>query len=74
MSPLLQAIAAIAQGNEEPRQAIEEVLPRLEANGWQLTAPDHALLSGEHDAERLTAGLDDSDAQLVRHILDLLAA
>lgn len=73
-APLLQAIAAVAQGNEEPRPAIEELLPQLEAKGWQITASVHALWSGERDAERLTAGLDDSDSQLVRHLLALLAA
>lgn len=73
-APLFQAIAAVAQGHEEPRPALEELLPQLEANGWRLTAPVHALWSGERDADRLTAGLDDSDSQLIRHILALLAA
>lgn len=73
-APLLQLIAAVALGHEEPRPALEELLPQLEADGWQLTAPVHALWSGERDAERLTAGIDPNSAQLIRHILSLLAA
>jgi hypothetical protein len=34
----------------------------------------HALWSGKHDAERLTADIDPNSAQLVRNILALLAA
>jgi hypothetical protein len=73
-APLLQVIADVAKGDDAERQAIEELLPQLEANGWQLTAAVHAIWSGERDAERLTAGLDPNSAQLVRHLLALLAA
>lgn len=73
-APLLQAIAAVAQGDEELRPALEELLPQLEAKGWRLSAPVHTLWSGERDPDRLTTGLDESDSQIVRHILGLLGA
>ena len=71
-APLLQAIAAVAQGDDGPRESIEAALPQLEQNGWQLTAPVHRLWAGERDPAALTAGLDPNSAQLVR-ILPLLA-
>jgi hypothetical protein len=72
-APLLQAIAAVALGDDGPREQIEAALPELEQDGWQLTDAVHRIWAGERDAEALTAGRDEQDAQLIRHILDLLA-
>jgi hypothetical protein len=74
--PLLQAIAAVARG-EEPdgdlnRAAIEQLLPQLEENGWMLREPTQRIWAGERDGDSLTADLDAQDAQLVRRILALL--
>lgn len=69
--PLLAAIAAVANGDETARPEIEEVLPKLEENGWKIAAAVHALWAGERDEATLTAGLDESDTQLVRRILEL---
>jgi hypothetical protein len=72
-TPLLEAIAAVARGDDGPRAQIEAELPQLEENGWELTDAVHRLWAGERDPAALTAGLDDQDAALVRHILQLLA-
>jgi len=69
----LEAIAAVARGVDGPRAQIEAMLPQLEENGWHLTDAVHRLWAGERDPTALTAGIDDQDAALVRHILQLLA-
>jgi len=71
--PLLQAIATVANGDDAPRATVEEALPRLEEQGWQISAAVQAVWAGERDLEALSAGLDDSDTQLLRRILDLIA-
>ncbi len=71
--PLLQAIATVAQGDTTERDAIEEVLTDLEAQGWHLKATVQRLWAGERDAAVLTAGLDEQDRLLVVRTLELLA-
>lgn len=73
-APLLQAIANVARGDATQRAEIEQVLPKLESQGWQLSAPVARIWNGERDAESLTAGLDEQDAALVRRILELVGA
>ena len=72
-APLLEAIAAVARGDDGPREQIEAVLPELEEQGWQLTDAVHRLWAGKRDPEALTAGIDPNSAQLILHILALLA-
>ena len=73
-APLIQAIAAVAQGDETPRAEILAVLPRLEEHGWQLNTAVMALWAGERDRERLTAGVDPNSAELIDTILTILSA
>jgi hypothetical protein len=73
-APLLEAIAAVARGDDGPREQIEAVLPQLEEQGWQLTAAVHRLWAGERDPEALTAGIDPNSAHLIRHLLALANA
>ncbi|MCP4695389.1 MAG: hypothetical protein GY862_00870 [Gammaproteobacteria bacterium] len=70
--PMLQAIAAVAKGDDGPRAEVERFLPQLEENGCKISAAVQAVWAGERDADKLTAGLDDFDALLVRRILELL--
>ena len=70
--PLLQAIAAVARGDQQPRAEIEELLPELEENGWRIADAVRRIWTGERDAEALTAGLDEQDAALVRRVLELV--
>lgn len=70
--PLLRAIAAVAQGDAGPRQQVEDVLPKLEQNGWQLTEAVAQLWRGERDAATLTANLDENSAALVKRVLELV--
>lgn len=68
---LLAAIAAVANGDDTARPEIEELLSKLEESGWKIAAAVHALWAGERDAEKLVEGLDESDTQLVKRILEL---
>jgi hypothetical protein len=67
--PLLEGIAA-AVTNTDLRSQIEEMLPKLEENGWELTDAVHRIWAGERDAAALTAGIDGNSAQMVNHILE----
>jgi tetratricopeptide (TPR) repeat protein len=71
---LLQAIAAIAQGDNSLRAEIEAFLPKLEAQGYHLTAAVRAIWAGQRDLAALTEGLDDTDTALVQRVLALLEA
>ncbi|MCP4698376.1 MAG: hypothetical protein GY862_16215 [Gammaproteobacteria bacterium] len=72
--PMLQAIAAVAKGdNTYHRTKIKESLLQQEKKGWKISAAVQAVWAGERDANKLTAGLDKADAQLLRRILELLA-
>ncbi len=47
---LIAAIAAAAQGNAQARAAVEEVLPGLEANGWEdAPMPRAGIWAGERE-------------------------
>jgi tetratricopeptide (TPR) repeat protein len=70
---LLADMAAVALGDDAPRASIEELLPKLEEKGWHIDAAVRAIWDGERDAEKLVADLDDSDATLVKHVLELIA-
>ena len=72
--PLLRDLARVARGDEEPRTRIDAVLAELEENGRHLTGAVHRIWAGERDGDALTAGLDEKDSALVRHLLELLAA
>ncbi len=71
--PLLQAIAAVAAGDESQREEIESVLASLETKGWRLTNSVQRMWAGERDAAALTAGLEEQDAAIVRRLLQLMA-
>lgn len=71
--PLLSAIAAIAFGNDTARVQIEKLLSELEEKDWHIGAAVRAIWDGEREAKKLLAGLDDSDATLVKRILELIS-
>ncbi|HEU4326930.1 MAG TPA: tetratricopeptide repeat protein [Roseiflexaceae bacterium] len=70
--PLLQAIAAVAQGDNGPRTEVEAALAQLEQRGFHLTAAVQAIWSGQRERAALTAGLDDTDTALIGRVLALL--
>lgn len=74
LDPFLRAVAAVARGEEGPRKRVEEVLPKLEKDGWRLTDPVHRIWDGERNAEVLIAGIDSNSARLVQRILELMDA
>jgi hypothetical protein len=74
LAPLMAAIAALARGADDiDREKVETRLTQLEANGFMLVAPIQRIWAGERDAVALTAGLDATDAALVRQVLGALA-
>lgn len=72
-TPLHQAIADVARGDEQPRAPIEAALAQLEQRGLHLTAAVQAIWRGQRDPAALTQGLDASASTLVRRVLALLA-
>jgi hypothetical protein len=72
--PLLQGIAAVALGNNEPRAEIEDYLPTLEGNGWRIFVSVKRIWAGVRDLSTLTAGLDSQDSALVYRILEIIQA
>ena len=67
-------IAAVANGDDSQRAAIEALLPQYEEKGWRLTDPARRLWAGERDVAVLTAGIDNNSAALVRRLLELVGA
>lgn len=74
LDPFLRSVAAVARGEEEPRERVEEALPKFEEKGWHLTEPVRRIWEGERDPEALTEGLDAQDSRVVRRILELIDA
>jgi len=72
LAPLLAAIAAIADGNEEQRPAVEQSLAQLEDQGWMLRGPVARICQGERDRDALVEGLDVQETLLVERILELI--
>ena len=72
LSPLLEAIAAVARGNTTAQAANEVLLPQLETKGYRLTQPVQRIWAGERDLATLTCNLDPVDTALMRRILELL--
>ena len=70
--PLLQMIAAVARGDDEPRATIEALLPDLETKGFKLTQPVERLWAGERGQAALLTGLDPADTALVRRLVELV--
>lgn len=70
--PVIQAVAAAAQGHAQARAAVEQLLPQLEQNDWRVADPIRRIWAGERDEAALTAGLDDADTLIVREILKRL--
>lgn len=71
--PLLQGIAAVAQGDETQRAEIEAVLADAETKGWQLAKPVQRIWAGERDVKALCEEIDPNSAMLVRRILEIIA-
>ncbi|WP_031461206.1 hypothetical protein [Chloroflexus sp. MS-G] len=72
--PLLQAIAAVARGDDHERSDVEQALHDLERKGWHIRKAVHRIWNGERRRQRLTHDLDEVDTALVNRILDILAS
>jgi tetratricopeptide (TPR) repeat protein len=70
--PLLQAVAAVAQGDTSQQQAVEEELARLEEKDFHLREAVQRIWAGERDAAALCEGIDPNSAMLVRRVLEVL--
>ncbi len=72
VTALLAAIAAVATGDDAPRQEVTAALAHLEQQGWRLREPVERIWAGERDRAALVAGLDDQDAALIDQVLALI--
>ncbi|HET9223718.1 MAG TPA: hypothetical protein VFO07_14495, partial [Roseiflexaceae bacterium] len=71
---LIAAIAAAAQGHEQARSAVEEMLPELEAKGWHIADATRRIWAGEREWDALIEELDAQDALLVLRVLEEIAS
>jgi hypothetical protein len=71
--PVLQAIAAVAQGDDSHRAELEVLLAELDTKGFKVIQPVQRIWAGERDETELVTGLDVVDAELVRRVLQLVA-
>ncbi len=69
---LAQGIVEGVQRSGGPRAEVEAVIRQLEEQGNNLATAVRAIWAGQRDSAALTAGLDDADAELIRHVLVLL--
>jgi hypothetical protein len=77
-SPVIDAVAAAARGDEHVPPGLDQLLDQLaETSDWSaLAAVLRRILAGERDPDRLTAGVDALDAvdtAIVEEVLTLLA-
>ncbi|NNJ11804.1 tetratricopeptide repeat protein [Chloroflexales bacterium ZM16-3] len=72
--PLLQAVAAVARGDESERADVEVALEDLERKGWRVRRPVEKIWAGERRPGPLLYGLDPSDTAMVQRVLDILEA
>lgn len=69
----IQTVAAAMQSNTNAKSEVEEILPQLEAGGYQnFVAAIRLMLAGEKEVDSLCAELDRQDAYIVRRILAAL--
>jgi len=71
-APVIEAVAAAAQGHSQARASVEAAFDRFEQGGWRIVEPIQCIWAGERDEAALTAGLDDADTLIVREILKQL--
>ena len=69
---LIEAIVAAANGDVQVREAVEEVLPQLEEDGWHIAAAVRRIWAGEREWHGLVEGVDSNSALLVRRVLETL--
>jgi tetratricopeptide (TPR) repeat protein len=72
MEPLIAAVVAVANGNEEAKAEIEDAFEALTKKGWMIADAIKQIWAGERDADKLTAGIDRNSSVIVRHILQAL--
>ncbi|MBP1468882.1 tetratricopeptide repeat protein, partial [Candidatus Chloroploca sp. M-50] len=72
VTALLGAIAAVATGDDAPRQEVTAALAHLEQQGLRLREPVERIWAGEREREALVAGLDEQDTALIERVLALL--
>lgn len=69
----MAAVVAAVAGEQAGIEAVEAILPQLEAGGWQdFSRAIRHILAGERDFEALRVDLDFMDAYIIRIILSEL--
>jgi tetratricopeptide (TPR) repeat protein len=69
---LIDAAVAVAQGAHSAPSQIDAFFEGLSMLGWMVVSPIRRIWAGERNETTLTAGLDASDALIVREILHRL--
>ena len=69
---LITAIVAAARGNIREREAVEQVLPELEAKGWHVAAGVRRMWVGEREWQALVENLNAPSALVVLRVLEML--
>ncbi|KPL79947.1 tetratricopeptide repeat protein [Herpetosiphon geysericola] len=69
---LIVAIVAATHGHQQARIALEQVLPKFEANGWNISNAVQRILIGERDWNGLCVKLDNQDSLLILRVLEEL--
>ncbi|MBN2548310.1 MAG: tetratricopeptide repeat protein [Anaerolineales bacterium] len=72
LSPFIGNVIAAAFGNRFARTQVEEAFNDLQQKGWNLAEPIRLILEGERNSARLTSGLNENEALIVREILKQL--
>ena len=71
-SAFIAAIVAAARGDAEARKSIEEVLPKLEENGWHISQAVQRIWAGERDWPTLVEDMGRQQALLILRVLETL--
>jgi tetratricopeptide (TPR) repeat protein len=72
-TPLLELIAAVANGISSQRSKLEAAIADLETRGWHIREAVQSIWNGERDPTSLTQMLDEQDKALVLRILEILS-
>jgi hypothetical protein len=70
---LITDIATAAKGDMQARQAVQEMLPKLEEDGWHIANATQRIWAGEREWDSLVEDLDRQDALLILRVLETIA-
>jgi tetratricopeptide (TPR) repeat protein len=66
---IIKTIAVGAQSNEQAKAEVEDMLPRIEDQGWHITDATRRIWAGERDWHTLAEGLTRAEALVLLRVL-----